>query len=306
METMHDFGMLNAVLEAEMAHNNLTLELMREEAMEILTEAEKKTSKVKEKIQKVLKQLQEFWNKFVSVVANAVNKIIASTNMAKKFITKNKESLSGFAGSQEKVKVTRLIAQPNLVQVNLGLVKRAVLLADTFIQTHILLRSEKAAMNNIKEMLNTRNNIMEQLVVNNTQKEDVALTKDLVDEAVKFLTTDYAKTKESIKSIKDRAGKVIKKSTETLKTELNQQGLNEQEVEANAMVFVMASKAISLLLMNVSAKFVAMMNTCYVDYLKICNKAVSYNKANPSTSTKEKRDYKERKSANDNIQKITG
>jgi hypothetical protein len=299
----HDYGLFNLALEAEIASNNLTIELMREEAMSIIMneeEQEKDSSSKKEafkkKVVEFLKKLKEFWNKIASKFAQIINKIIASTGVAQKFIAKNKQALSSFGGSDTKVSVNVLISQPNRMKEELGYITKATALTNQYLSFR--LASKEHAEQVLSELRKSAEDISKSLVAVNTAKEEVQLTSTLVKDGISFLTNDFKKGGEALKSLRKQTGDVINQSKKILDDAMKAEGANADERRAMGWIWGVSSRLITGKLMQVAGRFVSMLNTCYVDYLKVCHKAVSLNKSQDKANKKAKPtagDGKERK-----------
>jgi hypothetical protein len=297
----HDFGLFNLALEAEMINNNLAFEMMQEEAMSILMveNEENSTSKkesFKKKVVEFLKKLKEFWNAIVSKFAQIINKIIASSGVAQKFIAKHKEALSKFGGSNEKVKVNVLIIKPERMKNELGHITRATALANQFLGFRFASKEQVEQLH--KDMQQSLSNISKSLVEVNTAKEDIQLTSTLVNEGIKFLTTEYKKGSEGINAIKKKSGEVIAKSKQILDEALKEDGADETTRRMIGWAWGVTGRQVAGKLIQVAGRFVSMLNTCYVDYLKVCHRAISLGKAQDKANGKAKAtagDGKERK-----------
>jgi hypothetical protein len=296
----HDFGLFNLALEAEMITNNLTVELMREDAMSVLINEDESGSSKKEsfkkKVSEFLKKLKEFWNAIVSKFAQIINKIIASSGVAQKFIAKHKQALSDFGGSNEKIKVNVLITKPERMKEELGHITKATSLANTFLGFRFT--SEEQVRHLHTEMQNALSDISKSLVQVNTAKEDIQLTSTLVDEGIKFLTSEYKKGGEALNSIKKKSGEVINKSKQILDEALKADQADESTRRMISWAWGITGRQVAGKLIQVAGRFVSMLNTSYVDYLKVCHKAVSLSKSQDKANSKAKAtagDGKERK-----------
>lgn len=297
----HDFGLFNLALEAEMASNNLAFALMQEEAMSVLMVEEESNSAskkeaFKKKVVEFLKKLKEFWNVIVSKFAQIINKIIASSGIAQKFITKHKQALSDFSGSSEKVKVNVLITKPERMKQELAHITKATTLANTFLGFRFTSQAQVEQLH--KEMQGAISDISKSLVEVNTTKEDANLTPALVNEGIKFLTTEYKKGGEAINAIKKKSGEVIAKSKQILDEALQADGADEATRRMIGWAWGVTGRQVTAKLVAVAGRFVSMLNTCYVDYLKVCHRAVALTKSQDKANSKAKPtagDGKERK-----------
>jgi hypothetical protein len=276
----YDFGIMSDLLEAEMSINNIVTEMMREEAVSVLTEdASDRTQAVSQKIKAFIEVIMKLWNSFKLRVKNAVNQVIANNNVAKKFLQKYKFDIDNFKEAPGKMVSVNPVISGNANKL-MSEVQKVTRMAEQILsdgKNGQFPGDYQQKLADIEKQIHAATNTINETI---SHKEKIKLDQTAVRNAVRFLETGYKSMNSNLTRMIQGSESRVTQATREMSNFVNRNNIPKEAVGKILATYQSVVRLAVGAIIRVNAKMMAVANQSYVDCFTICREAVAHDRRN--------------------------